>query len=317
MDKSTIDFVSLPENFKLQILKKLDWETLKDLKLVCRDFYLTIAKNIQTLGRPKAYSMTIGYDGSKISSVLYRLMLTGNVGRRGSLKHILFNGDDEYENFLKILDFTEIKELCLRNGSNGEYISIHYESNSGGDFSKYNFSTRLPNGRSRKMRLYIGIKSSKKVGILYDGHFLKKESLRKLGLFEEDGSHSVGRKIAMDLLTGNPMLEYENVSANTLEPLDIQIMNYLFKHGFFNPESTCGRKRFKLLFLEVVKFGDFGRKFYRKFFDEIKFNNNLVERNNRNLYSIKSSIKCTKCGVEHENSIFYRRNCKQLCIQSF
>ena len=68
--------------------RKLDWETLKDLKLVCRDFYLTIAKNIQTLDRPKAYSMTIGYDGSKISSVLYRLMLTGNVGGRGSLKHV-------------------------------------------------------------------------------------------------------------------------------------------------------------------------------------------------------------------------------------
>uniref|UniRef100_A0A0K0G061 F-box domain-containing protein n=1 Tax=Strongyloides venezuelensis TaxID=75913 RepID=A0A0K0G061_STRVS len=317
MDNPPVNFVSLPENLKLQIFKELDWQTLKNLKLVCKDFCLTIEANIKSLDRPKVYSMSIGYDGTKISSILYRLMLPEIIEGRGPLKTILFSSDDEGENFLKNIDCTEIKGLCLRKGSNVEYISVHCQSYSGGDFSMYNFSTRLQNERSFKMRLYIRINSSGKFGILYDGDFLRNESLKKLGFFEKNGIHSVGKKIVMDLLTGYPMLEYKNANTSTRNPLDIQIMNHLFELGFFNPENTCGRQRFKLHFNEVAKFGYFGKNFYKRLLDKIKFNNNLVKGNNRNVYSVSSSIKCSVCGVEHEISILYRKKCKQLCIQSF
>uniref|UniRef100_A0A0N5BI57 F-box domain-containing protein n=1 Tax=Strongyloides papillosus TaxID=174720 RepID=A0A0N5BI57_STREA len=317
MDEPTIDFVSLPENFKLQIFKELDWETLKNLKLVCKNFYLIIEKNIQSLDRPKAYSMSIGCYGTKITSVSYRLILTGNVGERGSLKTVFFNSYDESENFLKNIDPTEIKEFCLINGSNREYVSVQCEIYHSENFFKYNFSTRFQNEKYFEIHLYNRINSSRKFGILYDGHFLKKESLRKLGLFEEDESHSVGRKIAMNLLTGNPMLKYENALTGAHNPLYIQIMKHLFEIGFFNLENTCNRNGFKLYFDEVSKFGVPRQKFFRKVFDKIKFNNSLVEEDNDYVYSIKSSMKCSKCGIEHRISVLYRKILKDLWIQSF
>uniref|UniRef100_A0A0K0FZR3 F-box domain-containing protein n=1 Tax=Strongyloides venezuelensis TaxID=75913 RepID=A0A0K0FZR3_STRVS len=314
IDEPTIDFVSLPEKFKLQVFRELDWQTLKNLKLVCKNFCLTIEKNIQSLDRPKAYSMSIGYDGTKISSVLYRLMLTGSIEGIGSLKTVFFSNYDESENFLSNIDLTEIKELCLRSGPNGEYISVQCKTYSDGKFSKYNFSSKFQNGQLFEMHLCNRIYSNKKFGILYDDHFLRSETLRKLGFFGKDGSRLVKKKIVMDLLTGNPMLKYENAPTGIHNPLYIQLMNHLFKIGFFNLENTCSRSRFKLSFDKVSKFSVVRQKFYRKIFDKIKFNNNLVEEDNDDVYSIKSSMKCSKCSTEHEISIIYKKNFKDLWI---
>uniref|UniRef100_A0A0N5BUW2 F-box domain-containing protein n=1 Tax=Strongyloides papillosus TaxID=174720 RepID=A0A0N5BUW2_STREA len=316
MDKPALDLLFLPDDFKIQIFKKLDWRSLKNLKLVCKNFCLLIEKNTQSLDRPKVYSLAIVHDGIKISKVEYKFIFTEDTWGSTNSKVIEFGNDDEYEKFLKNINFTKIKQLRLKNLLNKECISVRDNSKFGSDFRTYTFSAKLPNGRYCGEYLSIKIKNNKKFGILYDGSILRMDSLRKLGLFERYGSYSVGKKIAMDLLTGNPMLEYDNVPTGTHKLLYAQIMDHLFGLGFFSLENTCGCKRFKLLFREVSKFNVSRQKLYRTFFDQKRFNNKLVEVNNHNVFSIKSSMNCSKCGIEHENSIVYRKNSEKLCIQS-
>uniref|UniRef100_A0A0N5B2V9 Mut7-C domain-containing protein n=1 Tax=Strongyloides papillosus TaxID=174720 RepID=A0A0N5B2V9_STREA len=150
--------------------------------------------------------------------------------------------------------------------------------------------------------------------MIYDGNILRKESLRKLGFFENDGTRLVGKKIAMDLLTGNPILEYENSPTDTRKTLHVQTTNHLFKLGLFNPDNTCGRIRFTLIFQDLYKFGILRERFYRKLFEKINFNNNLMEENNDKVYSITSYMNCSKCGVKHENSLLYDKDLKELHI---
>uniref|UniRef100_A0A0N5BUW6 F-box domain-containing protein n=1 Tax=Strongyloides papillosus TaxID=174720 RepID=A0A0N5BUW6_STREA len=302
MHKPPMDLLSLPGDFKIQIFKKLDWRNLKNLKLVCKDLYFVIEKNIRFLGRPKVYSLSITYDEIKISKVDYRFILTEDTWRGGLLKVVEFS------------NFTEIKELRLTNGLNGEYISIHYESYSSRDFSRYTFSTGLKNGRCYRDYPFVTIKNSRKFGILYDGNLLKMDSLGRFRLFEENGPCSVGKKIAMDFLTDNPMLEYEKAPTNVCKLIDIQITNHLLELRLLNPENTCVRKGFKLLFNKVYKYGVVRQKYYSKLFDKIKFNSNLVEKNNHDVYLISSSMKCSKCGVKHGNFILYDKDSKEFSI---
>uniref|UniRef100_A0A0N5BRI3 Serine/threonine protein kinase n=1 Tax=Strongyloides papillosus TaxID=174720 RepID=A0A0N5BRI3_STREA len=184
-----------------------------------------------------------------------------------------FCNDDECEKFLKNIDLTEICQLYLCNLSNIESITVDYENDFIENFSAHNFSARniesitvdyendfienfsahnfsarLPNRRFHCSYLSIEIEKSRKFGKLYDGNLPIKESLRKLGILGRNGLHSVGKKIAMDLLTGNLMLKYEDVPTDARKPLYIQITNHLIKLGFFNLENTCGCKRFTLIF---------------------------------------------------------------------
>uniref|UniRef100_A0A0N5BKI8 DUF2156 domain-containing protein n=1 Tax=Strongyloides papillosus TaxID=174720 RepID=A0A0N5BKI8_STREA len=202
------------------------------------------------------------------------LLLTKNTWRGRPLKVVEFSSDDEYDIFLNNIDFKEIKKLRLTNGLDGEYISIYYESYSSRDFSRYTFSTGLKNGRCYRDYPFVTIKNSRKFGMLYDGNLLRMESPRRLGLFEENGPRSIGKKIAMDLLTDNSMLEYEKAPTNARKSLDIQITNHLLELGLLNPGNTCGRKGFKLLFNKVYKYGVVRQKYYSKLFDKIKFNSN-------------------------------------------
>uniref|UniRef100_A0A0N5BUW3 F-box domain-containing protein n=1 Tax=Strongyloides papillosus TaxID=174720 RepID=A0A0N5BUW3_STREA len=314
MDKPAIDLLSLPDNFKLQILKKLDWTSLVKLKYVCRDLYFLIERNIRVLESPKVCSMKIYYIENEISGAYYRLMNTEGPRRYGSLKHVKFSNGEEYENFLKRIDFTGIELFELGNLSNTEYIFVRYEDDSDKDFSTYTLSGRSQTGRFRYSYLSIVIKRSRKFGILYDSNILRKESLRKLGFFGNNRLRLVGKKIAMDLLTDNPMLEYENTPTVICKPLHVQIVNHLFELGLFNPENTCGRKGFTLVFHGLSKFGVLRERFYRKLFDKTKLNNNLVEENNDDVFSIKSSMNCSKCRVKHENSMIYYKNSKELSI---
>uniref|UniRef100_A0A0N5BUW5 F-box domain-containing protein n=1 Tax=Strongyloides papillosus TaxID=174720 RepID=A0A0N5BUW5_STREA len=315
MDKPAMDLLSLPDDFKLQILKKLEWNTLKDVKLVCKKLYSLIERNIQSLDKPKVCSLSITYDGIKIFKVDYKFILTEDTWGSTNSKVIEFSNDDEYEKFLKNIDLTEIQVLRFKNLLNGEYISVHYESDFGEGFSTYDFYVKLPNGKYNGKYFSTRVKNSEEFGILYDSNLLRKESLKKLGFFERNIPRSVGKKIAMGLITGNSILEYGNAPTDTRIPLYIQLTSHLFKLGLLNPENTCGRKGFKLLFNEVSKFGVSRQRLYRKFFDKIKFRNNFLEENNDERYSIMNSMTCSKCFSEHSNILFYHKSSRTLEIE--
>uniref|UniRef100_A0A0N5BKH7 F-box domain-containing protein n=1 Tax=Strongyloides papillosus TaxID=174720 RepID=A0A0N5BKH7_STREA len=241
MDKPEMDLLSLPDNFKLQILKKLDWKSLKNLKLVCRDFYFIIEKNIQFLDRPKVEHLEISYDKYRPLRVRYDLKDSGNTSFETS-KMVEFGNACEYEDFLRNKDFTGIKRLVLNTVTNPELIILSDDSDTRREFSKLNFYTSISNGTSYFEFPQITILSTKKLVIPYNGNLLGMQSLRKLGIFEVNKLSLVLKKIIMDVITGNPMLEYENTSIVDTKRLHVQIANHLFELGLLNPENSCALK---------------------------------------------------------------------------
>uniref|UniRef100_A0A0N5BQE3 F-box domain-containing protein n=1 Tax=Strongyloides papillosus TaxID=174720 RepID=A0A0N5BQE3_STREA len=303
-----MDFISLPEDFKLQIFKKLHWKDSNNLKLVCKNFYLTVVSNIEKLDRPKIDCLKVCYGDNKILGADYDFKRTENLLTHGGLKHVEFSNDSEYENFLKDRDLTKIKELILLDIENGGVIMVYDSSFIIGIISRYDFTISLSNGTLFSTRLNVSISSTKKLGIPYTGKVLRKESLRKMGLFERGGSHLVIKKVIMDIITGDPMLEYQSASSDTTEPIFIHITNHLCDLGFLNIKNRCDGKQFKLCFFGSDKFDNLEKEFYRKLFDKIKFGNDLVVEDNHERYYILNFINCPRCGTQHKNFILYEKS---------
>uniref|UniRef100_A0A0K0FSD4 F-box domain-containing protein n=1 Tax=Strongyloides venezuelensis TaxID=75913 RepID=A0A0K0FSD4_STRVS len=315
MDKPAMDLLSLPDDFKLQILKKLDWKSLKDLKLVCRDLYFLIEQNVQSLDRPKVHTLSIGYDEIKVYRIGYSLMIDESIFLDAPTKRVEFNNDGEYENFLKSMDFTKIKVFSLYNVSKRGSIRIHKDLHSHEHYSSTcTVFAKLPKGKSRFETFFTIILTNKKLVIPYNCDLLRIQSLRRLGIFEGNKTSLVIKKIIMDILTGNPKLEYKSARTDNSKPLYIQITNQLFKLGLLNPENACVRKGFKLYFGGISKFDVLKQEFYRKFFGKIKFRDDLVVKDNGEGYSIMNSMACSKCDTEHKNFLFYSKSCGSLHI---
>uniref|UniRef100_A0A0N5BRP1 F-box domain-containing protein n=1 Tax=Strongyloides papillosus TaxID=174720 RepID=A0A0N5BRP1_STREA len=106
-----MDFLSLPDNFQLQVFRELDWKSLVNLRLVCRDFYFTIEKNIEQLDRPKVDKLEVICNREKVEYFRYsfkKLYLPNAVSR---WKNYSLENEEQYKSFLKERDFTEIKKL--------------------------------------------------------------------------------------------------------------------------------------------------------------------------------------------------------------
>uniref|UniRef100_A0A0N5BKH6 F-box domain-containing protein n=1 Tax=Strongyloides papillosus TaxID=174720 RepID=A0A0N5BKH6_STREA len=313
-----MDLLSLPDNFKLQIFKELDWKDLKNLKHVCRDLYLLIEKNIQSLDRPKVNNLRIFHDKDRIFRSEYGLKSTENTLRNVTLKTVEFSNNDEYENFLRDKDFTKIKRLLLKNVSNGGFIVVEDDSDSSEDAYIYDFHFVFPTETSSLFNnIRTRVFSTRELEIPYNSNLLREQSLRKWGIFEESELRLVAKKIIMDVLTGNPLLEHKNISTDFTKPIFIQITNRLYELGVFNLENVCNRKQYILFFHLTIKFNVLEQEFYSEFFDKIKFGKNLVVEISRIKYSIGNSIKCSKCDTKHENSLIYHKDIRGLEITLF
>uniref|UniRef100_A0A0K0FGQ7 F-box domain-containing protein n=1 Tax=Strongyloides venezuelensis TaxID=75913 RepID=A0A0K0FGQ7_STRVS len=306
--RPSMDFIDLPVDFKLQILKRFHWKDLNNLKLVCKNFYLTVVENVEKLDRPKVDCLKVCYGENKLLGADYDLKLTENLLTHGGLKHVEFSSDSEYEDFLKDKDFTKIKELVLRDIENSTVVMVYDSSFVIGNISRYDFTISLSNGTPFSIPLYVSISSTKNLEIPYSDSVLRKESLKKMGLFERGGSRLVIKKILMDILTGNPMLEYQNISNDSAEPMFIHITNNLCELGFLKLENRCDSKQFKLCFFGSDKFGVLEKEFYRNLFGKIKYGNDLVVEDNDERYYILNSINCSKCGTQHKNFILYEKS---------
>uniref|UniRef100_A0A0N5BI58 F-box domain-containing protein n=1 Tax=Strongyloides papillosus TaxID=174720 RepID=A0A0N5BI58_STREA len=211
MDKLELNLLSLPDNFKLKIFKELDWKTLKNLKLVCRDFCFIIEKNIQCLDKPKS-CLEIFYNQYRPFRVGYDLKGSENTWTFQTSKVVEFSNDCEYENFLKNKDFTRINHLFIENVANEGFIRLYNISCPSENFSTLDFSASLPNAIPSLEYLFIKIFITKGFRIPYNSNLLREQSLRKLGLYKENESSLVIKKIIMDILTNNPMLDYVDTS---------------------------------------------------------------------------------------------------------
>uniref|UniRef100_A0A0N5CGS2 F-box domain-containing protein n=1 Tax=Strongyloides papillosus TaxID=174720 RepID=A0A0N5CGS2_STREA len=318
--------IGLPVELQLKIFKELSWKDVKNLKFVCKELHSTIVKNIETLDRPNVDYLHIYYTEDKISRVRYALKNNQNIWRIENLKVAVFGDDHEYEDFLKDKDFTEVKFLAFENTMNGEMICLKdsdYNAcgviNDIGAFREirlfvdgyhfcnldnYYFHIYLSNRTWRPLE--VTISSPEKLRMPYSGSVLRKESLRKWGLFERDGSRLIMNKITMDIITSNPLLEYGNTSTDS--PAFIQVTNHLYELGLFNLENLCNRKPMQLTFTVYGGLTALDEEFYREFSDKIKFNGNFVVEDNDKMFLIENFGNCLKCHAEHRNTMFCTRS---------
>uniref|UniRef100_A0A0N5BKI6 F-box domain-containing protein n=1 Tax=Strongyloides papillosus TaxID=174720 RepID=A0A0N5BKI6_STREA len=309
MDKPAMDFISLPDDCKVQIFKELNWKDLVNLKLVCRDFYFTIEGNIQALDRPKVHSLRMFCGKYRPINVEYILWNTEHIiFRPGARKNARFKNTFEYNNFLRDKSFTSVVRLAFNNIANTIVIKRFHSNLFSENHYKYHINITLSNRTSRLEPLSITISSTKKFLIPYNSNHLRRQCLRKWGLFKENGSILVMKKIIMDILTGNPFLEYNNTSTNSTKPFFIQISNLLYELGHFNPENRCNGGELKLSLRGAGEFTDLDDKFYRKFFGKMKFKyNTSLGKSGDKCRLIYNYLKCSKCGTDHINAIVNER----------
>uniref|UniRef100_A0A0N5BQE7 F-box domain-containing protein n=1 Tax=Strongyloides papillosus TaxID=174720 RepID=A0A0N5BQE7_STREA len=234
-----MDFLSLPDQFKLPILKKLHWKDLNNLKLVCRDLCLTVLRNIEELDRPKVEYLKIYYGENKIFGVDYCSKCPTNIGDNVVPHRIDFNDDREYEIFLKDKDFTDIKKLVFLDVENDELIIIENNTDNRRRIFNYdNFDVILSDGTFEYLLIKI-CKSKNFGGIPFNGTLLKKESLEKMGLFEGCGLYLILKQITDSIICGNTMGEYENVLIDAVRLNFVKILNHISNYRCDIEEFEC------------------------------------------------------------------------------
>uniref|UniRef100_A0A0N5BI55 F-box domain-containing protein n=1 Tax=Strongyloides papillosus TaxID=174720 RepID=A0A0N5BI55_STREA len=316
MDEPTMSLLSLPDELMLPILKELRWRDLNNFKLVCRKFYLTIVKNIEKLDRPRVEHLKIFYDENKIFGADYSSMYFEIIEGHMVPHHVEFSNDREYEDFLKDKDFTQIKNLVFENITNGEIICVTntYDILRGGHCEYFSL---ISLSDTTSELLEITISNTKEFRIPYNGVLLKKESFKKMGLFERGRSQLFIKKIMMDILTGDPMLEYETTLGDTSEPIYIQIIHQLFKIGFFDLKKRCDIGRFSFHIHWNGGPAVLGEDFYRDLYEKIRLNNGSVEDVDFGLDDDLVFMRCSKCGYNHTNMVYYDESVKhiEICLR--
>uniref|UniRef100_A0A0N5BM74 F-box domain-containing protein n=1 Tax=Strongyloides papillosus TaxID=174720 RepID=A0A0N5BM74_STREA len=308
-----MEFINLPEDFKLQIFKELQWKDINNLKLVCRDFYFIITKNIEQLDREELNCLTIYYDKNKIIKVEYRQVSNNELDINDILRSIEFNDDNEYEIFLRNRKIINIKELIFENITKGDTITIR-------DYEYYyfniNYDTSTTTNRAYEICLSkeygacnacLTISSINKIiEIPYNTGTLKKELLEKMSIFKKDNYYLIISKIVLDILTNDPMLKHENISTiNTnIEPIFSNLIINMHKLGFleFENNGRCSSKELYLCYSGEHEINAEEKKFYTELFNEIKHEDQLLIIEERN-FDIENFKICLECGARHINKI--------------
>uniref|UniRef100_A0A0K0EVS5 F-box domain-containing protein n=1 Tax=Strongyloides venezuelensis TaxID=75913 RepID=A0A0K0EVS5_STRVS len=299
MDEPTINFLSLPDKFKLQILKKLDWKSLVILKLVCRDFFFTIEKNLEHLDRPKVGELMIFCGHEKVKRLYYTLKRQNPHLFIANWKCYTPKNNEQYNRFLKERDFTEVKEIRFHNHDKFETVRIveyrSHENKFDGHFFHIRYSEKYV-FNDLETTYTIGISSITDWRRLYYDSYIKSNFLQEKGFFKENGSKLIATKLVVDCLIGNPNLRYNNISTESGKVLHKEISKSIFNYNYFNFEGRCSEKKISIIF-ELDSFSDLERNFYRDIFDKVKPENNLVEiSDDYEEYRIETAMICQRYG---------------------
>uniref|UniRef100_A0A0N5CDX1 F-box domain-containing protein n=1 Tax=Strongyloides papillosus TaxID=174720 RepID=A0A0N5CDX1_STREA len=293
-----MEFFSLPDVLQLRILKELHWEDVNNLKLVCRDFYLTIVKNIEKLDKPKVEYLKIVFDEWEIYRVEYSSKCFEVLIEDMPPHHADFSNNHEYEDFLKDKDFTGIKSLVFENIDGGK-VMIVVNTNDYMDEApdSDNYFSEMSLRDTTSESLQITVSRAKEFRIPYNGILLKKESLAKMGLFEEDGLYLIMKQITMDVIADSPMAKYGNTSTVVTKPVYAQIMDHVCDYRCVIEEFEFSiRRRGGLVVTQ--------ERFYKKLF-ETRFGNDSIENFVSGEYEKEVFMECSKCGGSHINYIVY------------
>uniref|UniRef100_A0A0K0G007 Uncharacterized protein n=1 Tax=Strongyloides venezuelensis TaxID=75913 RepID=A0A0K0G007_STRVS len=140
-----------------------------------------------------------------------------------------FGNDVNMKFFVKDKDFTRINWFVLRNVASGRYLKLYDDSYPSENFPTFYFSAIPPNRTPNLDSHLIKILATNGLRISYKSNHLR-----------ENESSLVIKKIIVDILTRNPMLECENAPFDTRELLYIQVTNRLFELRLLNSGSICG-----------------------------------------------------------------------------
>uniref|UniRef100_A0A0N5B771 F-box domain-containing protein n=1 Tax=Strongyloides papillosus TaxID=174720 RepID=A0A0N5B771_STREA len=317
VDEPTINFLSLPENFQLQILKKLDWKSLVILKHVCRDFYFMIEKNMEHLDKPKVGELMIFCGHEKVKRLYYTLKHQNPHLFIANWKCYTPKNNEQYNRFLKERDFTEVKELRFHNHDKFETVRIvehrPHENEFDGHFFHIRYSEKYV-FNDLETTYTIGISSTTDWRRLYYDSYMKSNFLQEKGFFEENGTKLIATKLVVDCLIGNTNLMYNSISTDSERLLHMEISRSIFNYNYFNFEGRCKSEKILIIF-ELDSFSDLERNFYSNIFDKVKFGNNLVEINDDyEECRIGTAMVCQKCKAKHLNCIVFSKDDHQLKI---
>uniref|UniRef100_A0A0K0G470 F-box domain-containing protein n=1 Tax=Strongyloides venezuelensis TaxID=75913 RepID=A0A0K0G470_STRVS len=308
MKEPEIDLLSLPDHLTLQILKELDWKSLMNLKLVCRDFYFLIEKNIGNLDRPKISSLKINFDNGEIQHLHYQFKTSDSFNFESEWKHYVPKDEEQYNRFLKERDFTEIEKLSFFYNEINERVWVSELNQHENEFYGYLFNIYEDNYDNviEMSDITIEMSSNRDRRMLWYDPYTKLYVLEEMASLGNNRSKIIAVNFVMDYLTGSPSFGFDSDLIVSEGPLQRDIAAYLLEYGYFDFKGRCSREKIKFNFYQNNDSFILETDFYKELFGEIKFKNNLVEINDDDdSFSIETAMDCRICRTRHINRVSF------------
>uniref|UniRef100_A0A0N5BQD9 F-box domain-containing protein n=1 Tax=Strongyloides papillosus TaxID=174720 RepID=A0A0N5BQD9_STREA len=326
-----MDFELLPDDYKIQIFKKLDWNSVMNTRLVCKSFYFAIGKNITSFDRPKIHTLGVCYDTLNDNKLMIKVNFAKyssvNNYRNSTWTTIFFDNMVEYEYFLYTFDFSRLLSLEFRNKGksefersiNGSYLGRQYVECV---YTVYERETEINSSFDKFIQFFSG--TTKEVAsISYEVkhaddpinfEFLKKKSLTAFDAFNEANSRAIIKKAVNNIITNNPSLHYIHLSTNGDGNLYKEVTKYVYDHEALNYLNRCTNRKFTLFFTGVVSFTSVDVDFYKKLFSKIMVGNNTEIENGDEDYVFETALECPQCKIKHSNSVLFSQFMKLIVV---
>ncbi|CEF66659.1 F-box domain-containing protein [Strongyloides ratti] len=315
-----MEFLSLPEPFRIQVLKNLDWKSLINAKLVSRGLYLTIEKNINFMDRPKIKNLGIycdkKLDDKEIIRVRYSIFPENCILRK-RLKVIHFEDLNEYEQFLQKLDFSKLDYLHFRICDTSDVVGIFNKYYCGGNYIETFVLDDTGESEKKNANNVLNLISKiKDVGKMYltlnfpfqklpmSFMFPEMGSLKEFSIEEKNGTRLITTKMIINIINNNPGMAYFKVSTDS-ESFYMKVTECIFELEAFNMENRCSHTPFEISFFNITNFTLSEERFYRELFNKFNNRSDFEVTNDNGNYNFKKTVECSKCKIQHLNLISY------------
>uniref|UniRef100_A0A0N5BG39 Leucine-rich repeat domain, L domain-containing protein n=1 Tax=Strongyloides papillosus TaxID=174720 RepID=A0A0N5BG39_STREA len=234
--------------------------------------------------------------------------------------HITFNKMEDYENFLKLFDFSRLLILNFYINSNTDVIRLFNKYNTVPN-SLFSLSVSDPgvsNANDSKdiLNLITNIKNSNEVhlGLNFplqqfpeDFTFPVMKSLKVINIKELNGTQFLNRRIISHLIDTCPDLRSFRISAKN-KGIYYEIMKLLFARQALSVVCGCKNISFDAHFSMERDLSPITVYFYRSLFEDKHFEVSSLcfpIDNNKLGYSFHGSKKCYSCGREHVVNVLF------------
>uniref|UniRef100_A0AAF5D5J5 F-box domain-containing protein n=1 Tax=Strongyloides stercoralis TaxID=6248 RepID=A0AAF5D5J5_STRER len=324
-----MDFLSLPEPFRIQVLKNIDWKSLKNAKLVSKEMYFTIEANHHLMNKPQVKSLGIYCDKKVDEKEVIRVrfnIFSEDYFLNRRLKVIHFEDLKEYEHFLREFNFSIIDYLHFRISESSDVIRIFNKYYTGGNYIEtVVFDDTGEIGKKSANDFSSLISKIKDVGKMYltlnfpqqslpdDFIFPKMGSLKELSIEEKSGTRLITSNMITNIIDNNPEMDFLKISSES-KSLYMKTSEHIFESKALNMENRCDFTPFEVSFFNLTNFTLSEETFYRELFNKFNNRNNFEEKSDNGNYNFKNTMECLKCRDTHSNFISYNHSSKVVKI---